>query len=74
MTNTYIVMYFKPSGKWYESSEFKIDGLEHKAVEEVRRMRRVGALPGLTSGTWDGFIMVQRRGGTGNYPTLIVPE
>jgi hypothetical protein len=78
----FTVWYFKPSGKFYTEASFRRvvrtcgptrGAYMHDAVAHVRGLRDSGgqgALPGLCSGGWDGFILVNCEEG---YLCLIPP-
>jgi hypothetical protein len=56
--------YFKPSGKYYCDGEYEsILDLDFEIYEEVRTLRYHKHLPGLSSGTWVGNILVQPEDG-----------
>lgn len=76
----FTVSYFKPSGKWYTTTDYDynvrvITGkvtIPYMAdvVAHLRGLRdsQTGRLPGLQSGQWEGHILVDCEEG---YPCLI---
>jgi len=74
------ITYFKPSGKFY-SIEYHSGEFEHindipdviymnDVVDWIKQSREQGILPGLKSGKWEGYILVECLQG---YPCLILP-
>jgi hypothetical protein len=65
--------YFKPSGKYYSEGEFTRDYMRvgnlgevvylPEVIEDVRAMQERGELPGLTSGRWEGAILITAEDG-----------
>lgn len=74
MRNAIKLTYFKESGKYYTVASY-ISELEYffEIFEEVKGLRQDGKLPGLISGTWDGYILVYSEEHPNAYPGLIVP-
>jgi hypothetical protein len=82
----FAITYFKPSGKYYESCLAEINANRKDngetnieadtfympgVCDQIREMNAAGQLPGLQSGRWEGFILVDHPHG---YPCLIVPR
>jgi hypothetical protein len=74
------VFYFKDSGKLYISESFELDVANVAPVgappvpymqDAVDWLKKTDKKPGLQSGKWDGFMMVDSEEG---YPCLIVPD
>lgn len=51
--------YFKNSGKYYSDGEYNTS-LEngYEIYGEVRSFQDIGILPGLSTGKWEGYILV----------------
>lgn len=75
------IIYFKPSGRYYTEGEFTCPctncGTETHpscymadAVEALKQMHIAGEMPGLQSGRWNGFLMIDCDLG---FPVLIKP-
>ena len=64
--------YFKPSGKFKYEGFYESDK-EHtwKIIEEVKRKAENNDLPGISSGSWNGFIYINPLEG---YPTILNPD
>lgn len=66
--------YFKPSGKWYTDGVFtsKLEYM-YEIFDHVRDLRNTSKLPGLGSGSWDGYILVTSDDHPCAYPGLVLP-
>lgn len=82
LTFKFTVRYFKLSGKLYTDGVFDLEtnncgddqhpiAYMYDAVDWVRRARTDSSLPGLQSGRWEGFMLVDCEEG---YPCLVLPE
>ncbi len=73
MQNTIKLTYFKESGKYYTVGEYYSE-LEwfFQIFDEVRDMKNKKRLPGLSSGNWDGDILVESDTHPNAYPGLSV--
>lgn len=76
----FTVWYFKPSGKLYIEGTFVCECTpvgDHRqpymydAVDFLIESNKKGKLPALSSGRWDGFILVNAESG---FPILITPD
>lgn len=74
--------YFKPSGKWYTEATLTLRTANcgtathpccymNGVADLIRDSRDGGFLPGLTSGRWDGPILINCDQG---YPVLVLPD
>lgn len=67
------LIYFKPSGKYYSTSEYD-SSVEHmfQVFQEVDTMKKSGEpMPGLT-GTWSGPVLVEKAEHLHSHPALIL--
>lgn len=53
--------YFKPSGKYYTEADWTLPRpcTYYEGVEHTKNMIICGAAPGLSSGSWEGSVLIQ---------------
>lgn len=66
------IQYIKPSGKFYEQVKSNFTQLNYmfEVSDAIKHLRDEHRLPGLKSGSWDGYIYCTAKNG---YPILILP-
>ena len=67
------LIYFKSSGKYYETSSFQTNkAYMFEVFDQVKELKAAAKLPGLISGDWDGPILVNSDDHPNAYPGLIL--
>lgn len=59
---TTFIEYYKPSGKFYDRTTFEFGPsikYLYQVTDAVRALAAQGKLPGLESGRWDGYIVIE---------------
>jgi hypothetical protein len=71
-----LLIYFKPSGKWYSTSSYRTELNSLWMIwNEVEEKLVLGRLPGLVEGANEFIVMVQVPQNPHNHPHLIIkPE
>lgn len=70
------LIYFRKGGKFYDEGEFEVDSTIPlwKIWDMVKKMHKVGNLPGLVSGARFPFISVNVPGHIHEHPWLFVNQ
>lgn len=56
--------YFKPSGKWYATTHYKVNQtVWHNIIEEIKKLKEQRKLPGLMEGHSDFYVLIDLKEG-----------